>query len=1141
MNNLLLKSKTELKLDKFSVNKSFFGFLSSEILPISITLYKTDFFLLLSDSSIIIYDTKNNQKKYEINDCISYSPSQIEILFYNNNKIKKDYILILCETKLVVLNSFKYTIEYEYELNEKANFMKIHSVDDLYLIVVIHKEKISFHNIVKSTKYNCGFSFYLYYELYTEKRGNIFSRDILLYDNLVALETENNFEFSTFNTKSTNQNKTLIFNKKISFSNDFLTSNELSMLSQNLNSLKVLKNKELNYYKISQISYSSLSNLFFFCFINKLLVIQSFYDPKIQKFTSIENKLTIVDRMIKPNVILFSKVIEPYFFLICESRLYIYLVLDINRCIDTCEIDMSYNFIFCKPTSLLKNLNLLNFEYDLIQYNDVFLINEMKKNPNSSPLTSSRPMVFIYNNIEHTINWIYLCDINKQLKQLKIINAIFASKYLATFSSKQNLTILENNDIFNGNLIKANEKFVLFKCLEIFYTEISKNKFDNAINIVVENKLNYIFIFILLGNIIKSKILKLLIEYYLKYYLSKYIEMFLDNDVDFGELKEKSMEEIDKEFKKQNEYILSLIKNVRIKSISDLPFYIKKFLNKFIEKRNVLKLKIPKNERRKISFETIVKIFSIIKNTKEEYLSDIENFDIFSELNDGFIKEKLSEEIIDFCLCENIIFLLNYYAYKISKQEQFSKNLTQMIKGSYNILDNEIIIILNEMKLDEEILLYYYCKENYDKCITSIIEIYNEIDDEKDIDIHQNYEIGKDNLTSNISLTSDDSDDGNKSNDSNNDKNNKNLFTKKIESTKEKWLDTYINLICKISKKLSQFEFESYLKWALEKNSLRTIDFLFLNKKISNTKLDENFIKLLKSYGVDPIIYYLEKFSHLEGNEAESNEMINLYVIKIKLLSEQNQENEDFKNNILKTRNELASFLIKNQNYNISHAYDKIIQIPFCQREIGIVLIKQSNYEEGIPKIFIDDEDSITKSFENSMKIILLLVENIPEFDLIFILIKKLKNFPFINKEQVLEDLIIKILEKIQNRSNLIIKLLATDIFDDLDSFRLTEYFVTLMNYIQGTKEKYKIEGSLMENKILSELSKLYDLQSNYYEINEKTICSQCKEKIVKNPPIMYKNKEKKDNYVNRGVIGNDYKIYHEECYDYMINNGIQG
>ena len=119
---------------------------------------------------------------------------------------------------------------------------------------------------MKSTKYNCGFSFYLYYELYTEKRSYIFSRDILLFDNLVALETENNFEFSTYNTKSSNQNKTLIFNKKLSFSNDFLTNSELSILSQNLNSLKSLKNRELNYYKISQISYSSLSNLFFFLF-----------------------------------------------------------------------------------------------------------------------------------------------------------------------------------------------------------------------------------------------------------------------------------------------------------------------------------------------------------------------------------------------------------------------------------------------------------------------------------------------------------------------------------------------------------------------------------------------------------------------------------------------------------------------------------------------------------------------------------------------------------------------------------------------------------------------------------------------------------------------------------------------------------
>ena len=37
----------------------------------------------------------------------------------------------------------------------------------------------------------------------------------------------------------------------------------------------------------------------------------------------------------------------------------------------------------------------------------------------------------------------------------------------------------------------------------------------------------------------------------------------------------------------------------------------------------------------------------------------------------------------------------------------------------------------------------------------------------------------------------------------------------------------------------------------------------------------------------------------------------------------------------------------------------------------------------------------------------------------------------------------------------------------------------------------------------------------------------------------MYKKKERKDNNVNRGVIGNDCKVYHEECYDYMMNNGM--
>ena len=75
-------------------------------------------------------------------------------------------------------------------------------------------------------------------------------------------------------------------------------------------------------------------------------------------------------------------------------------------------------------------------------------------------------------------------------------------------------------------------------------------------------------------------------------------------------------------------------------------------------------------------------------------------------------------------------------------------------------------------------------------------------------------------------------------------------------------------------------------------NSLKTIDFLFINKKISNIKIDENFIKILKAYGVDPVIYYLEKFSNLEGNESESNEMINFNGINMNIGSRFNNINQ---------------------------------------------------------------------------------------------------------------------------------------------------------------------------------------------------------------------------------------------------------
>ena len=65
-------------------------------------------------------------------------------------------------------------------------------------------------------------------------------------------------------------------------------------------------------------------------------------------------------------------------------------------------------------------------------------------------------------------------------------------------------------------------------------------------------------------------------------------------------------------------------------------------------------------------------------------------------------------------------------------------------------------------------------------------------------------------------------------------------------------------------------------------NSFDTIDLLIYYKIIDDQKVNYSFIDLLKPYGLDPIIYYFGKFTSLEGGKAESNEIINLYSIKIK-------------------------------------------------------------------------------------------------------------------------------------------------------------------------------------------------------------------------------------------------------------------
>jgi hypothetical protein len=64
-----------------------------------------------------------------------------------------------------------------------------------------------------------------------------------------------------------------------------------------------------------------------------------------------------------------------------------------------------------------------------------------------------------------------------------------------------------------------------------------------------------------------------------------------------------------------------------------------------------------------------------------------------------------------------------------------------MIKVSHKILEKEFIKLLQNSNLDEEILLFYYYKGNYSKCLNKIISIYDSLEK---IEIQKGKKLDKD-------------------------------------------------------------------------------------------------------------------------------------------------------------------------------------------------------------------------------------------------------------------------------------------------------------------------------------------------------------------------------------------------------------
>ena len=140
-----------------------------------------------------------------------------------------------------------------------------------------------------------------------------------------------------------------------------------------------------------------------------------------------------------------------------------------------------------------------------------------------------------------------------------------------------------------------------------------------------------------------------------------------------------------------------------------------------MQKRNEIKNNFTPEELKFIAFDNIINEIQLNSINKRINLG-INDYNSYIEIVK--LMEKKNEEIINFILLENIIFVLNYYSYKISKDYKFLANLFGLIKMSINILDPNIIDLLKENNLNNLILLFYFSKENYEQCFSNIISFF---------------------------------------------------------------------------------------------------------------------------------------------------------------------------------------------------------------------------------------------------------------------------------------------------------------------------------------------------------------------------------------------------------------------------------
>ena len=1094
--DLFYKESITLNIEDSS-SQGFFSFFLSKKQVLSLCPYKDMLIILMSDYSIILYEILNKAKKLETKEIEKYKPMEIKILYYQIPLFNKDYILIICENNILLLNITSFIVEYNLNLKDKVYSSELFVLNNIYFLSILSEYKIYLYSLNINKKEKCLISFDIYQE-FPKLNDKIINMKIFFDTNLFFYQTEKKIYFYTFRTKINSNSKEIIFDKKENFQDNIPNKDELNNLNKKIETLydtyKSDKYKSLDLYKNIIIDYTKLNNYFVFAIYNKLFIIHSFYNINKHDISESnievnkgENKLKILDRITKDNIIILIKILEPYLFILCDNKIYVYITFDHNKCIYQTNFDPSFDILLYKPISLFTNLHLLNYSKDVINFNDEILLNEIYKNKKKDESFNSRPIIYSYHNKDYKLNYFCFENFLKHYNLVKDIKVDYASKLLSNldYNRKNNN---ENIQYYNRDLDKQNRKYIEYELINLFFEEINKNNLENSLLLYNDNNMNIIFVLIVIKNFIKSELLNNLLILSLFEYIYKV-------SFDFDKIK------------------ITLINN-KDDNNKQLSNIIKYFFGTLMLKRNEIKNNFTPEE---LKYITLDNIKNEIKLNQIKTKLDLNKDDYNNNIEIIKLMEKRNENIIYFILLENIIFILNYYSFIISKDEKFLSNLFGLIKMSINILDENLLDLLKESNLYNLILLFYFSKGSYEQCFDFIIKLYEKAPMNFDNESEKN-----ELLESNVFFDNCIYNYENKKNISITDKLNEEKYPKSY------WFQSYIFLIYKIYSKLSEKDFNKKLEWALKENSCKTIDLLLYYNIINNKKVNYSFIDLLNPYGLDPIIHYFSVFSNLKDGKAESNEIINLYSIKIKLLSAENKENQ-FLKEIDDIRNKLSKFLIKNKNYDVEKAYERIIMdISFCEKEIGILLIKKKEYENGLNKIMDFDNDKNNES--DILDLILLIIEEIPSFELVNLIFEKLKNIQLINN--TVESIVLQILKRLSNHTDILIDILSTNILDEYDNFEISKFFTENIFLLEKKILYNKIEASLIGSQILDHKNILFDKQSESALINYKTICNKCKNCIFDESEVDDKDKNISEEFKNCGVKTSNGKIYHFECFN---------